>query len=342
MSEKAPFDINDMGLNIGDIEDNDFCRGFGFNTNENEDGYFENVESNDHVIEEINDKAPEMPQEFYHNLDNFLTRAPPKLTESSGLKKKGKAKSTKDTAPMFPTIIQKGEQYNSPPMPPSERPPVKTKTKSTKDKNSGTGVKKLGTHIDPSLLSEAFEYTDRLLKEAVIEEAQQQRDLLQQQNSVSQGHTSHSGYAPVHRDDNVENLHSQQQQTRHVKSAPESIYGTSSSGQQQRSNSVKEGGNSVSAIRRLKSNKQTSGGGAGGTQKSSSSSSSSSNLNTGFNTATDGEGDSRRHALDFDELVANFQSGATLQRLRRELEQSQASMASSQSYLRNLSKDYFR
>lgn len=342
--EKAPFDINDMGLNIGDIEDDDFCRGFGFNTNENEDGYFENEESNE-ILNEINDKAPEMPQEFYHNLDSFLTRAPPKLTESSGLKKKTKPKTNKESAPMFPTIVQQqrtSEHHNSPPIPPSDRQPVKTKNKSTKDKTSGNSGKKIATQIDQSLLSEAFEYTDRLLKEAVIEEAQQQHQIQQQQKAVSTGHTSHSGYAAAgHRGDVNEDRHHTQQASsqpsaRHAKSAPDSVYGSSAKQQRSGSGSNKEGGNSVNAIRRLKSNKQT--GGTSSTQKSSSSS----NLNTGFNTATEGEGDSRRNAVDFDELVANFQTGATLQRLRKELEASQASMASSQSYLRNLSKDYFR
>eukprot|EP01034_Spumella_vulgaris_P029423 gene29423-36477_t len=137
----------------------------------------------------------------------------------------------------------------------------------------------------------------------------------------------------VHREGNAE-----KDQTRHVKSAPQSIYGNTSEKQQRGSSgNNKEGGNSVNAIRRLKSTKST---GGAPTQKSSSGSSS--NLNTGFNTTTEGEVDSRRNAVDFDELVANFQSGATLQRLKKELEQSQASMANSQNYLRNLSKEYFR
>jgi hypothetical protein len=339
--DKAPFDINDMGLTIGDMEDNDFCRGFGFNTNENEDDYFENEETNEIIHDEINDKAPEMPQEFYHNLDSFLTRAPPKLTESSGVKKKTKPKASKELAPMFPTIVQKNERtsdhHNSPPIPPSERqqPAIKNKSKSVKEKNTVSNGKKLGTQIDPSLLSEAFEYTDRLLREAVIEEAQQQ------QKAVSSGHTSHSGYSAAHRDGNEDKYHVQQssQPPRHTKSAPEVIYGNNSAKQRSGSGSNKEGGNSVNAIRRLKSNKQTGVGAGNTTQKTSSSSS---NLNTGFNTTTEGESDSRRNVVDFDELVANFQTGATLQRLRKELEASQASMASSQSYLRNLSKDYFR
>lgn len=61
-----------------------------------------------------------------------------------------------------------------------------------------------------------------------------------------------------------------------------------------------------------------------------------------FNTAMVGEQDLRKNPVDFDELVANFTTGATLQRLRKELEQSKASMADSQKHLRNLSQDFFK
>jgi hypothetical protein len=59
-----------------------------------------------------------------------------------------------------------------------------------------------------------------------------------------------------------------------------------------------------------------------------------------FRVAVEAEVDPRKNAVDFDDLVANFQDGITLHKLRRDLEESKRSMKRSEDFLRQLSKDF--
>jgi hypothetical protein len=68
-----------------------------------------------------------------------------------------------------------------------------------------------------------------------------------------------------------------------------------------------------------------------------------SNKRGDFNIGGDSlESDSRRNPLNFDELVANFQNGTTLEKLRRELADSRNSLAQSESVIRDLSGQYLQ
>lgn len=49
----------------------------------------------------------------------------------------------------------------------------------------------------------------------------------------------------------------------------------------------------------------------------------------------------QKNALNFDQLVANFQDGTTMRTLQKELAQSQQSMAKSEQFLKQLSREYF-
>lgn len=51
------------------------------------------------------------------------------------------------------------------------------------------------------------------------------------------------------------------------------------------------------------------------------------------------ENDMKKNPIDFDSLLRNFETGATLTALRAELAQSKQSLASSESYIKSLSKD---
>merc|ERR1719453_2592775 len=48
----------------------------------------------------------------------------------------------------------------------------------------------------------------------------------------------------------------------------------------------------------------------------------------------------KRNATDFDLLLENFQNGTTLKKLQAELAQSKQSIAKSENFMRNLSKEY--
>mgnify|MGYP003353875718 CR=1 FL=1 len=62
-----------------------------------------------------------------------------------------------------------------------------------------------------------------------------------------------------------------------------------------------------------------------------------------FNVGGDSlETDSRRNPLNFDELVANFQNGTTLEKLRKELADSRSSLAQSETVIRELSGQYLQ
>jgi len=61
---------------------------------------------------------------------------------------------------------------------------------------------------------------------------------------------------------------------------------------------------------------------------------------TEFKTNKEPEEDLRRVTIDFDALVANFESGLTLRKLQAELEESKQSMKMSQEALKKISQDY--
>jgi hypothetical protein len=113
-----------------------------------------------------------------------------------------------------------------------------------------------------------------------------------------------------------------------------------------KSSKLSEGGSAVGVIRKLRSNKQNQGkdrerdkerekdrGDRGEKERNQSQSNS-------FDVTVDSEVDSKKNAINFDELVANFQNGTTLKKLQRELEISKQSMQRSEAFLKSLSMEY--
>lgn len=322
MSSPSRYTLEDLGLNLDNEEDNDFCRGYGANTNLNDEAYFGGVNFEtgqaDDDDDGENDHVPEMSTDFYKNVDSFLSRPPPTLKGSSSAPKKSKGDKEKDSSskvPMFPSINPKQQEnrmYLPPPPVAAEAEVPKKKKKSKESKgNVEPAAKK---QLDSALLSEAFAYTDKLLREAVLEEQLQQQQQMMQFNTKAaapNGNRAHS---------------------------------TGTIGVEYGKPQKSDSSSNVNVLRKLKSDRQKGylGSGAAAAGGKSSNGGSSSNAKPAdFNVAS-GEGDfvdSRRNMVDFDELVANFESGATLQKLRKELEESKRSMANSQNYLRNMTKD---
>ena len=168
--------MNPPDLTIGD-DDNDFCRGYGADTNQSfeneldggENGIDEQGEEQDNEQEEeeeVVDTAPEMPQHFYKDFENFLTREPPKLKDT--LKFKGSNQQKVQANKFLPDIFSKQDATTgsmAPPKPPQFPSKLRGKLPSSTQR-----TKTLQPNFDHNLLREAFAYTDKLLKDAIIEE----------------------------------------------------------------------------------------------------------------------------------------------------------------------------
>jgi hypothetical protein len=333
-SDQPDFNLHDLI-----IDETDFCRGYGEDTNKYTEKYFENS-NNDDDEEEIGEetdeilnidddfKAPEMPEEFYSHVDSFLKRPAPKLQGDESISKRKDSKN-ETSIPMFPKISApkpKDSSDNGS----AEKTVRKPKKKSIKDIEF-----RQERAINNALLREAFAYTDQLLREAVIQEAKEAKEKEKQEQLV----TELSNHRTV-----AEKVL--------PKSAPqaETIFGHPIEGAAHFSKTQKpsEGGSGVSAIRKLR-NKQTSKPkGQSNTHNNSnnnntSNSSHAINANTmqsDFDVSADTEVDLKKNAINFDDLVSNFQNGTTLRKLQRELEQSKQSMQRSEQFLKNLSLEY--
>jgi hypothetical protein len=310
--------MGDYGLEIdGDYDDADFCRGYGAQTNEDFDEDFQPGDGSHARFEdeEVNNKAPEMPQNFYQEVESFLTREPPKLKEPKkikSLKKDGVAKGL-----VLPDIYAKNNDV-SPPQPPQATSKVRSKLLSNTNKPTNQ------RQFDHNLLREAFAYTDKLLKEALIEEANSSLENdggdgeYQNLPPRAQGKKAGAAKGPS-RTAPIEAVYV----TPHPSSAPAS---------------KKKGDSSVY---------QTSAGGSKGVVKKlrakvpSESSLQAPNHDAAFNIGNDSGDVGRRNPINFEELVSNFEGGVTLQKLRKELEESKQSMKQSENFMRQLSQEYF-
>mmetsp|Transcript_8142 Transcript_8142/g.11213 ORF Transcript_8142/g.11213 Transcript_8142/m.11213 type:complete len:336 (-) Transcript_8142:17-1024(-) len=318
-ASSSEFNLNGLGVVID--EDLDFCRGYGEDTNKYTEKYFEGTNYTGAGDEDIEEdfgreedlKAPEMPEEFYAHVDNFLKRPPPKLKVDGTSNAKNKNDSQiAPSIPMFPKINTKQKENQS------ERDEKVTK-KSTKKKSSSSTEKV----INNNLLREAFAYTDQLLREAVIQEAKERQEASEQLNHTHPksapnmvetvfGHPLLANNCAINTVTYLKTQQSQQQQSSNHK-------GESSSG-------------AVGTIRKLRNNKQ----GQPIKEKEKDRGN-----NTGdFDVTVDAEIDSKRSTVNFDDLVSNFQNGTTLKKLQKELEMSKQSMQRSEAFLRNLSMEY--
>lgn len=349
-----------------------------------------------------------MPAEFYCDVENFLSKGPPALGEVVGKKKKKKKKGgggNQQTADGDKKVTKKGEKGSSsdaflpqiggaksahaekpPPLPPAAaRQKVAKKYTAAGDGAAAVAAAAAmgvpSKQIDNDLLKEAFAYTDKLLKEALIEEQTRQVAIDQQQNrrhgsmgSFTNGSAA-AGVADLKKGKKISSQILQEQQEMdsrvHAKSAPADMEQASTRKKQQgaglsaykaSATSAAGGGSMVKKLRSRTNQSRVAGGaqyaqsttlntalqqheylrngggsggggsGSGGGKKGAASK---------FSVEEVGEKDTRRNVVNYDELIANFQNGTTLQALQKELEMSKKSMARSEQFLRDLSKEYF-
>jgi hypothetical protein len=324
--------------------------------NEEDGGYYEGAgdgeDYEDEEEAEKNIKAPEMPNEFYQEIDMFLKKPPPKFkmddpNANSAKKKKKKKDSPPDynppTSNYLPPIHQTSydlyqNEYNVDQLPPPAamdyedypqdlgKPPRKGKKKANNPDqvyqnpvNPHKGAKP--KMIDSQLLREAFAYTDQLLREAVVEEANsmahdQEAQQQQQQERGKRQAKSAPAEMMSHKVKNLEDAYQ---------------HGTTGGG----GGGKKKGTNHrVGMIRNLKQQQQ-----AEGAAKNIHSSAFSVVTNVQENESAH---DSRRNPLNYEDLVYNFQHGVNLEKLRKELADSRQSLAQSEHVIRELSSQYLR
>lgn len=329
--------MNDLDLGIVGVGDeDDFCRGYDAQTNEGFDEGFDEDNNEyggtdeDYVDQaEIVDKAPEMPQHFYNNVENFLTMAPPKLKDT-GLKKiKGTGKIQVPIGGVqLPDIYSAKHvvDQGGPPRPPAVASKVRSKL------HANTNKVKSQPQFDHTLLREAFAYTDKLLKDAIIEEAAAggtdfveydgPRPAILKGSSKKMsgksgggGGSGLQGKPPASRTAPIESVY----MAPHTDHQAGSRKKVDSAGRERKS-----------VVKRMRAKIPSEAAMYGANNESEAS----------FNVSNDLDSDNRRNPINFDELISNFQGGVTLQKLRKELEQSKQSMKNSENFMKQLSKEY--
>ena len=296
-----------------------------------------------------NDKAPEMSNEFYMEIDQFLKKPPPKVhLDDPGSGKKKKKKPLKQQKPShFPPISQTSydlyqNEYNLDQLPPPNLPVNEEdylqQLEESHHHQRGKRSKKKGSNntsnlyqnpinpnkdtkpraIDNQLLREAFAYTDQLLREAVIDEANSMthQDLPQGSSSKTRNLQPRSAPADL-----------PQSKHKHIEEAYSSTITTGKSQKKKSSSSSSTASHKVNVVRQLKQSKQLQ---------------HDNEFSIGIG-ISDTEGpDLKRNAVNYDELVYNFQHGVNLEKLRKELQQSKQSLAQSEGIIRELSTQYLR
>ena len=339
--------MDEFGLNIAGGEDEaDFCRGYGAETNEGYDENYFPVDDDDdynsgtgaYTENEDLDKAPEMPQNFYKDVESFLMRDPPKLKDTSRSKK---TKSNNKKGVVLPDIYSKQSNEINPPQPPQVTSKVRSKLLNTTNKQPQR-------QFDHNLLRDAFAYTDQLLKDALMEEASSTNS----GNHESSTATGQQGLPPrraMKKDTKGSSTGNGQKKLQSRTIPVESIYmaphpHSAPSG----SSNTKKKTDIYSSNSGYHSSTGSSNSGPKGIVKklrakvpSESNISTTNNTNTGFSTDTTlDNNNNKRNAVNFDELISNFQDGIMLSKLRQELEVSKQSMKKSENFMRQLSQEY--
>jgi len=281
---------------------------------------------------------PEMPKEFYDHVETFLKKPPPKM------------KASKRFANDFPEgegVVVANKKVVK------KKNAVVPKASSTKTTVMLlAGSKGKTKFIDEDLLRQAFEYTDQLSKEAAVDEemeaaeklaaaaaSEDKRALATMNRLARSGITVNS--APVV---------TMGQQPR---SAPPSVPISSKKGPSVALGSKKPGNatkglSGISVVKRLRV--QTGGAITFSSRGDQFPSNNNREGSAGQGRATSGGGfdvsgvaveeDLRRNVLDFDALVANFEQGLTISKLKTELQQSKSAMEASEQFMRKLAQDY--
>ena len=246
---------------------------------------------------------PKMPEEFYNGVEQFLSKSPPRLKSKKrlevenatsilgGAKGKigGSAKTmmTLSSSGVFGGSVLLSQQGNG-------------------------GGKRV---IDPSLLNEAFAYTEKIVREAALMESQEAAVLAKQQRRAQ----------------------SQKDVTSSKPRSAGSVLEKSAAdyGKIPKSSAAKDRCG-AGLVKRLRQSTQTQAGSGvatvllSGTGRQRGSESD-------FSVTAKAEDDSTsRKMLDFDSLVANFQQGLTLRKLQAELAASQTNMKKSATAFREL------
>lgn len=266
-------------------------------------------EEQEHEAEEIA-ALPQMPAEFYNGVDQLLRMSPPRL----------KSKKRFDVEDASSIVGGNARSH------PSAAPPSAPTRKSVIPAPAQRGA--VGKrHIDPNLLNEAFAYTDKLLREAALEQKQEEAEeaLAARRNEARVNKPSSAG-GVLERSLNAYGGGG----GRSAKSAPlpSGKKGSSSSSAKERLG--------AGLVKRLRS---TATGTGGGVEKSASARAllaGAASGNTFTVTAVSEDDSSGRKAMDFDALVANFTQGLTLRKLQAELAASQESMRRSQAAFKSL------
>eukprot|EP01031_Cornospumella_fuschlensis_P037358 gene37358-45359_t len=369
-AELAELNINLTGPRDGS---EDLVRGYGLETNALNEGYFgegENDQMSSDYMEYGSlvgeddegglDKPPEMPQDFYDEVDMFLKKEPPRIhIDDAGVnKKKGKPKKAKG----LPISAQ--EQDSGVDTGEALKKKVKSKVAAYRDGSAaamGANAGGPSRPIDPSLLKEAFDYTDKLLKDAMLEEAYEKQMLQQQVKRENKGaahpvaiaqtstHANPYGNAKpskksMHSSNSVPDdlLSFVSNKPTHPTSAPAmlppthppahpptqlSAYPVPASQPMKKSNSMQ----AVKMVRNLKNAPKPS---HNSTNTKPSHSTPSTLVKSDFQVMTAQE--TSKEMVNFEELVNNFTTGSTLEKLRRELAESQASLQKSEDVVMSL------
>ena len=314
-------------------------------------------------LDEQDGEIKKMPEEYYSSLDVFLNKGPPRILRDRG--GKGDSKLAANTN-------AKGKQVQSMPSKTAKKGvalaagtanagvPVITSysavkssgygpaaTGGSKGKKQASGVGGRGAGggggLDEDLLKEAFAYTDKLLREAVLEEQEESQMMMTAaankqpyalNNALNNNHSrgNHPHPVPPSKGPSSSSSHHSMAAAYAPASAPRPpprSYGGSGSGSSGLTLSQLQGMNNVSVVQRLRDEVQ------GTTATHASSSSSMGGASAGgdagsglFRVSSVGldqpevlrEGQAK---ADLASLVSNFESGATLAKLKAELEASQ-------------------
>ena len=235
-----------------------------------------------HELDTGAEEIPIMPPDFYAGVDLFLRKSPPRL--------KGKKRMDVEAS----AALGKRDQKSSRSVAAAPRRSVP--------------VPVLRGTLDTSLLHEAFAYTDKILREAVHEEAQAERQARSGNNSGNNNNSHHQ--LPERRGGSAGSALVPAAAARNPYSDnPRSAPGKGSSAAKDRTG--------AGLVKRLRQQ----------TQPNSASSS-------GFDVSRLDDEAARKS--EFDNLVLNFQQGLTLKKLQAELAASQQAMRRSEGMVREI------
>lgn len=281
----------------------------GENSNDQADFFDNNIDyesdQGPELLSNIANPPPEMSSEFYAEVDLFLKKPPPKFNiDNVPIKKKDKdQKKKKSSTPELPPINnQNGNIVRQ------HEISNQSDSKTVKKKNSQQVI----SQIDKDrLLEEAFAYSNKLLELSMQQEKEKEIEVMREKEIEKKN----------------EFILKQQANQQALNTISSKISKNSSTN----SSTKKKGSSNVSTIRNLKSSKSSS---------SITSSSSNPSSQADFVVSQEAEKSLYKQAINYDQLIKNFEEGQTLGKLRKELEESQKALAYSQGAIRSISQQF--